>query len=66
MDPQEVLFDPQVFHQTLKPASVRAMYSTFVIERATVECKVQCKLTGACDKVKTYPVADQRLSKSPT
>ena len=40
------------------------MYSASVIDRATVDYKVQHQLIGACDKVKIYPVVDRRLLRS--
>ncbi|MED6225746.1 hypothetical protein PIB30_096669 [Stylosanthes scabra] len=46
-------------------ASVTAMYSASVVDKATVDCKVDFQLTSAFARVNKYPVVDLHLSKSP-
>ena len=70
MDLQEVMSDSQIIHQALKPnrllhSFVKAIYSTSVVNKAIVDCKVLRQLTGARDKVNTYPIVDRHLSRSP-
>ena len=43
-----------------------AIYSTFIVDNATVDYRVEHQLTGAWDNVNTNRVIDYPLSRSPT
>jgi len=38
-----------------------AIYSASIVDKVTIDCKVERQLTSAWDNVKTYPIVDRRL-----
>jgi len=69
VDLQESMINSQVIKQPLKLNcllhSLRHDYSGFIVDNATVNCRIERQLTSAWDNVNTYLVINQRLSKSP-
>ena len=51
---------------TMYHVFVTTMYSTLMVDKAIVDCKVAFQLITLPHKMNTYPIKDLLLSKSPT
>ena len=61
VDLQEIMINPQVVKQPLKPiasfiASIMAIYSASAVDKMTIDYRTEYQLISTWDNVNTYPI----------